>query len=238
METGPIYRIAYLGTCHGGDFDLATRMVSAAAEFGMQGVAIDWFRAESLAEPGIDSNYARYKAAEFRPSQYERLADMTGELGMDPIFHPRDLESLLCILNQCHGLWTRTDSRFAQQALALAGGGREVYLEASGPATSERQGAVLKFSETPLMHDKSVVVMQSHSDEISTQDERPLATRCHRSTETRPQILTRFAACEKKKRAAILQCPGESFASTFTMSLSSGVSGLGFDNDFNIGQIA
>ena len=41
METGSVYRIAYLGTCHGGDFDLATRMVSTAAQCGMQAIVID-----------------------------------------------------------------------------------------------------------------------------------------------------------------------------------------------------
>lgn len=199
METGPVYQIAYLGTCHGGDFDLATRMISAAAEFGMQGVVIDLFRAESLAEPGIDSNYARYKAAEFRPSQYERLADMTGELGMDSIFHPRDLESLLCILNKNNGVWTRADSRFAQQAIDLADGGREVYLEAREPARSEGPWGVLKFPESPVMNDKSVVVMKLHSDAIPTHDERLLATRCHSSTETRPQILTAVGGLRGEK---------------------------------------
>ena len=96
METGSVYRIAYLGTCHGGDFDLATRMVSTAAQCGMQAIVIDLFRAEMLAQPGIDSNYPRYKAAEFRPSQFQRLTDMAREFGLDRIFHPRDSKSLLC----------------------------------------------------------------------------------------------------------------------------------------------
>ena len=115
METGSVYRIAYLGTCHGGDFDLATRMVSTAAQCGMQAIVIDLFRAETLAQPGIDSNYPRYKAAEFRPSQFQRLADMAREFGLDRIFHPRDSESLLCYPNQEDGLWTRTDSLVAHQ---------------------------------------------------------------------------------------------------------------------------
>lgn len=190
METGPVYRIAYLGTCHGGNFDLATRMISTAAEFGMQGVVIDLFRAESLAEPGIDSNYARYKTAEFRPSQYEQLADMAGELGMDPIFHPRDLDSLHGLLNKNNSLWTRADSPFAQQTLDLADSGREIYLEGSEPARTEGQGAVLKFPESPVTRRKKVVFMELHAEEIPTHGENSPATLCDDSTEPRPQILT------------------------------------------------
>ena len=195
METGSVYRIAYLGTCHGGDFDLATRMVSTAAQCGMQAIVIDLFRAEALAQPGIDSNYPRYKAAEFRPSQFQRLADMAREFGLDRIFHPRDSESLLCHPNQEDGLWTRTDSLVAHQAINLAtDGGREIFLEAVETTGSETSSTSVALSGASATEEHRVVVMKSHSGvNPSHSDPVAVTSRAH-DTETPPQILTTFPA--------------------------------------------
>ena len=160
METGSVYRIAYLGTCHGGDFDLATRMVSTAAQCGMQAIVIDLFRAEMLAQPGIDSNYPRYKAAEFRPSQFQRLTDMAREFGLDRIFHPRDSKSLLCHPIQEDRLWTRTDSLVAQQAINLAtDGGREIFLEAVETTGSETSSTSVALSGASAAEEHRVVAV-------------------------------------------------------------------------------
>lgn len=195
METGFVYRIAYLGTCHGGDFDLATRMVSTAAQCGMQAIVIDLFRAETLARPGIDSNYPRYKAAEFRPSQFQRLTDMAREFGLDRIFHPRDSESLLCHPNQEDGLWTRTDSQVAPQAINLAtDGGREIFLEAVGATGSETPPTSVALSGASAAEEHRVVVMKSHSGVNPSHSDAVAVISRGCDTETPPEILTTLPA--------------------------------------------
>jgi hypothetical protein len=114
------YVMTYMGHCHGGDFDLIIRIISAAARVGVRAIVMDRFRAESLAKPGVDAEYPRYKRAELRPTQYRQIEDLCDELQLDLIDHALDLPSLEQIGESPRGVWVDLESPIFEQVTELA----------------------------------------------------------------------------------------------------------------------
>lgn len=95
-----IYVIAEIGGNHGGDAELAHKMVEAAAKTGVDAVKFQSFRAEQLVHPDLEANpilrrhfktqVERFKALELDWTVYEALFRQCEELGVDFITTPFD----------------------------------------------------------------------------------------------------------------------------------------------------
>ncbi len=106
-ETSPVYIIAEAGVNHGGDMDLAFKLVDIAAKAGADAVKFQAFRTESLILKDIDkasyqkettgsveSQYDMLKRLELRREHYRALKDYCDEKGIEFLITPFDEKSL------------------------------------------------------------------------------------------------------------------------------------------------
>jgi len=99
-----VYVIAEVGGNHNGDPETAYRLVEAAAQAGANAVKFQTYRAETLVHPSVEpvpivrKHYAtqleRFKSLELSWEVYERIIKMCGDLGVDFMTTPFDLEIL------------------------------------------------------------------------------------------------------------------------------------------------
>ena len=86
--------IADLGWRHGGNFGQAARLLTAAFRAGADGVKFPIHRTERCVCSTSDQEFARWKRWELRRGELVKLADLAGELGVELIVAPQDLESI------------------------------------------------------------------------------------------------------------------------------------------------
>ena len=103
--TGP-YVLAEIGVNHGGDLDLARRLVDEAAEGGADGVKFQTYKADKLASRNspsywdLDSEPTRSQFELFQRydgfgiAEYEALADHARKRGVDFLSTPFDLDAV------------------------------------------------------------------------------------------------------------------------------------------------
>lgn len=99
-----VYVIAEVGGNHNGDPELAFRMVEAAAQAGANAVKFQTYKAETLVHPELEAmplarkyfsrQFDRFKSLELDWAVYDRIIARCGELGIDFLTTPFDLEAL------------------------------------------------------------------------------------------------------------------------------------------------
>lgn len=99
-----VYIIAEIGGNHNGSPEAAYTLVEAAAKAGANAVKFQTYRAETLVHPdmgampnapaGFTRQFDRFKSLELPWDVYERIIAMCGELGIDFMTTPFDLEAL------------------------------------------------------------------------------------------------------------------------------------------------
>jgi sialic acid synthase SpsE len=85
--------IAEIGNNHEGQFDVAERLVRAAAESGADAVKFQTFRTEHFVSRSDAARYERLKRFELQPAHFEALAGLARTLGLLFISTPLDLRS-------------------------------------------------------------------------------------------------------------------------------------------------
>jgi sialic acid synthase SpsE len=85
--------VAEIGNNHEGQFDVAERMVRAAAEAGADAVKFQTFRTDHYVSRSDEARYQRLKRFELAPSQFESLAQLARSLGVLFMSTPFDVRS-------------------------------------------------------------------------------------------------------------------------------------------------
>jgi len=102
----PCYVIAEIGVNHGGDVELARKMITAAKNAGADAVKFQTFTAESLVSKGTpkvkyqesttdkaESHYDMIKSLEFKREDHLPVIEFCNSLGIDFISTPYDVDS-------------------------------------------------------------------------------------------------------------------------------------------------
>ena len=93
------YILAEIGLNHNGDIGLASEMVSAAADSGVNGVKFQSYFTEEFLRPSLTDAYQIFKSCELSPDEFEQLKTQAEGLGLNFISTPLTY-SYVKILNQ------------------------------------------------------------------------------------------------------------------------------------------
>jgi sialic acid synthase SpsE len=85
--------VAEIGNNHEGNFDVARRMVEAAAHSGVDAVKFQTFRTRYFTSNADPARFARLSKFELSPAQFTELAQLARSLGVGFFSTPLDLES-------------------------------------------------------------------------------------------------------------------------------------------------
>lgn len=88
------YVVADLGWRHGGNFNEAARLVTAAFRAGADAIKVPVHRTDRCFNLATPQEYARWKCWELRRGELAKLSDLSVELGIELIVAPQDLESV------------------------------------------------------------------------------------------------------------------------------------------------
>ena len=93
------YILAEIGLNHNGDIGLASEMVSAAADSGVNGVKFQSYFTEEFLRPSLTDAYQIFKSCELSPDEFEQLKTQAESLGLNFISTPLTY-SYVKILNE------------------------------------------------------------------------------------------------------------------------------------------
>src|SRR3954467_12611527 len=88
-----IFIVAEIGNNHEGNFDVARRMVEAAAASGVDAVKFQTFRAKHFTSNADPARFARLTSFELTFAQFAELEKLARSLGLGFMSTPLDLES-------------------------------------------------------------------------------------------------------------------------------------------------
>lgn len=159
----PTYFIAEIGINHNGDIEIAKRMMAAAAKSGCDAVKFQKRTPKVCVPPEQQGllrdtpwgtiTYLEYKEKlEFGLAEYEQIAALAAQLGVDWLASPWDVPSVE-FLNQlnvcCHKVASAciTDLELLQ---ALNESGRPVIMSTGMSTMDEIRNAVSRLSDIPL----------------------------------------------------------------------------------------
>ena len=91
--------LAEIGLNHNGDMGLASEMVAAAADTGVDGVKFQSYFTEEFLHPSLREAFEIFKSCELRPDEFSRLKSQAESLGLEFISTPLT-HSYVKILNE------------------------------------------------------------------------------------------------------------------------------------------
>jgi sialic acid synthase SpsE len=168
------YLIAEIGFNHGGDVDLAARMIEAAADAGADAVKFQSFTADDLYFPGHEA-YAIFAAGELGEEDHHRLKRVADRRGIDFLSTPLGVRWVDFLDRLGVPGFKIASMDVANPVLLDAVGrcGKRVYLSTGGATVDEIRTGVDRLAAAGA---SSVCVLHCVSNYPTRPDEAALAT--------------------------------------------------------------